>query len=246
MCKGNKSDGGWGISGKVSLKRSLSWDLNDEEEKLSAEQRNRGPVTETRLVCETEHIQSDWRADSRGPWQMSPSVETRARPLQATAGVGLLLKAKGGNWRVWTNQRRVVISFTLKDHFGCLVKNRPRAEAGSSVRRCQAKLRQNKTKTETDEYGLDFGTRALSLAEIGWCVNKQWERKKKNPRMPQRAWRHRNKLRASTALADLESQVPVRKHRGSRHLERGPEWNTSYCGVLDSEPAEPGSDLTPF
>ena len=90
------------------LKRSLSWDLNDEEEKLSAEQRNRGPVTETRLVYETEHIQCDWRADSRGPWQMSPSMETCARPLQATAGVGLLLKAKGGNWRVWTNQRRVV------------------------------------------------------------------------------------------------------------------------------------------
>ena len=75
------------------------------------------------------------------------------------------------------------------------------------------------------------------------CEQAARERKKKKPRMPHRAGRA--ELNSELALADLEPQVPVRKHR-LWHSERGPEWDTSHCRVLQSEPAEPGSDLTPF
>lgn len=95
--------------------------------RVSAEPRSRGPVTETRLVCETEHSQRDCRAESRAR-RTSPS----ARQGQATAahgqGAGLLPKAKGGDWRAGTNQGRGVISLTLKGHSGCLAKHRLKQE----------------------------------------------------------------------------------------------------------------------
>ena len=130
--------------------------------------------------CERRSTTSTSAGQRAGAWDRGAPARTVPGHGRPRLGAGLLLKAKGCDCRAWTNQGRGVISLTLKGHSGCLEKNRPRVEAGSSVRRCPAKLRQNKTKTETDEQGLDFEARALSLAETGWRVSRQWEKEKKN------------------------------------------------------------------
>lgn len=111
-------------------------------------------------------------------------------------------------------------------------------EAGSSVRRCPAKLRQNKPKTETDEHGLDFEARALSLAETGWCVNRQREKEKKKTKNASQSRESRTKLRAGPCRfrapgASEEAQaLAFRKGPRVRHKSlQGAAVRTSRTGL---------------